>query len=151
VPVLLLYSVSFAVDLSSFVFLSHSFFGTNLFDFVFGKMTISIIQAGLSLFFVSSAWASLDEFDIGLGSSFAAVLDTRVTPLVSTNLPSTWTYQGCYADREPRTLSGPSYVNTTGMTDETCIAFCNTQYYIYAGTEYSQECCMYPFLSIELY
>jgi hypothetical protein len=82
---------------------------------------------------VGSAWTGYDlRYDIMLDKRAAAV---------SSNLPTTWTYQGCYVEgTNRRLLSGPSYVNTTGMTDETCIAFCNMQYYIYAGTEYSQEC-----------
>lgn len=40
-----------------------------------------------------------------------------------------------------RTLTGGGYTNATGMTDEACIAYCEKAGYIYAGTEYSQECC----------
>jgi hypothetical protein len=99
-------------------------------------MAPSIVQAAVSLMLVGSVWAELDTRYV------VEVLDKR-DGVVSTTLPSTWTYQGCYTDPGPRTLAGPSYANATGMTEETCIAYCNTQGYIYAGTEYSQECCKY--------
>lgn len=95
-------------------------------------MAPSIVQAALSLCLVGSSFAALEN-------RYSIVLDKRAAGL-SSNLPTTWTYQGCYTDPGPRTLSGPSYVNSTAMTDETCIGFCSEQYYIYAGTEYSQEC-----------
>jgi hypothetical protein len=39
-----------------------------------------------------------------------------------------------------RTLTGGGYTSATAMTDESCIAYCEKAGYIYAGTEYSQEC-----------
>lgn len=98
-------------------------------------MAPSFIQVAVSLCLVSSAWAGLDShFDVGYDLALAK-------RDLSSNLPGTWSYQGCYSEASNgRTLSGPSYTNTTGMTVETCIAFCDTQNYIYAGTEYSQEC-----------
>ena len=44
-----------------------------------------------------------------------------------------------------RTLSGASYINSTGMTVESCINFCSTgaNAYIYAGVEYADECCQF--------
>jgi hypothetical protein len=95
-------------------------------------MAPSIVQAALSLCLVGSSFAALEN-------RYSIVLDKRAAGISST-LPTTWTYQGCYSDPGPRTLSGPSYVNSTAMTDETCIGFCSEQYYIYAGLEYSQEC-----------
>lgn len=38
-----------------------------------------------------------------------------------------------------RTISSATYTNTTGMTNEACISFCDKQNYLYAGTEYAQE------------
>lgn len=106
-------------------------------------MAPSFVQAALSLCLVGSAFASIEAANVleprYMMEPRYAALDTRAAA-ISSNLPGTWTYQGCYTDPGPRTLSGPSYTNTTGMTDETCIAFCDSQSYIYAGTEYSQEC-----------
>lgn len=96
-------------------------------------MAPSIVQAAISLLCVSSAWAIADP-------RYAVVLDKRAAS-IPTTLPGTWTYQGCYTDPGPRTLAGASYVNTTGMTDESCIKYCDGLSYLYAGLEYSQECC----------
>ena len=104
-------------------------------------MAPSIVQLAASLLLAGSTFASLDhQYDVNIVRD-VSILAKRA-PAPSTNLPSTWTYQGCYTDGGPRTLSGPAYTNTTGMTVGSCIAFCNTQYYIYAGLEYAQECCM---------
>ncbi|KAE8446194.1 hypothetical protein EG329_012419 [Mollisiaceae sp. DMI_Dod_QoI] len=54
-------------------------------------------------------------------------------------LPGTWSYQGCYVD-VGRTLTGLSYSNTTSMTDESCVDYCDSNAFIYAGTEYSSQC-----------
>ncbi|KAF8860151.1 hypothetical protein BDZ45DRAFT_688777 [Acephala macrosclerotiorum] len=50
-----------------------------------------------------------------------------------------WISQGCYID-VGRTLTGAGYDNNTGMTDESCISYCEKLGYIYAGTEYAEEC-----------
>ncbi|KAF7291128.1 hypothetical protein MIND_01256000 [Mycena indigotica] len=62
---------------------------------------------------------------------------------VPTKLPGNWTSKGCYSDNvngAGRSLSGASFVNTTGMTVESCINFCDTKQFILAGVEYGQEC-----------
>ena len=41
-----------------------------------------------------------------------------------------------------RTLSSAETTDTTGMTVESCIAFCSNGGFVYAGIEYAQECCM---------
>jgi hypothetical protein len=64
-------------------------------------------------------------------------------------LPAGWTSQGCYLDTgNPRTLNAASFAGNT-VTEESCVTFCNGKGYIYAGVEYSDECCMslHPFLS----
>ncbi|KAH6711606.1 hypothetical protein BKA61DRAFT_554745 [Leptodontidium sp. MPI-SDFR-AT-0119] len=68
----------------------------------------------------------------------AAIIGKRDLVLPST-LPGTWKSQGCYIDIG-RTLTGGGYTNNTGMTDESCIAYCEKAGYIYAGTEYAEEC-----------
>ncbi|KAF1811335.1 WSC-domain-containing protein [Eremomyces bilateralis CBS 781.70] len=56
-------------------------------------------------------------------------------------LPEGWEYEGCYTDAQgARTLNGPYTFSATAMTIESCIAFCQTGGYVYAGTEYSGEC-----------
>lgn len=94
-------------------------------------MAPSIVQAAVSLLCVSSVFAE---------SNYAVVLDKRAV-VIPSSLPGTWVYNGCYTDTGARTLSGPSYTNNTGMTDESCIKYCDGLGFYYAGTEYSQECC----------
>lgn len=73
-------------------------------------------------------------------SSNAASLWKRATVVPST-LPNGWSYAGCYLDSTSnRTLQGTSTSSTSTMTDESCIAYCQQNNYIYAGTEYSNEC-----------
>lgn len=43
-----------------------------------------------------------------------------------------------------RTLTGGGYDDNVAMTYESCINYCNTAGYIYAGTEYSAQCCNFP-------
>jgi len=40
-----------------------------------------------------------------------------------------------------RTLTSAGYTDTTNMTVENCVNFCNKQNFIYAGAEFGQECC----------
>jgi hypothetical protein len=96
-------------------------------------MAPSFLQAAVSLISVSTALAAAD-------TPFAVALDKRVAT-VPTTLPGTWQYQGCYIDFGPRTLSGPSYTTKQAMSVESCINYCDSVGYIYAGTEWSQECC----------
>ncbi|KAJ6479618.1 copper radical oxidase [Mycena sanguinolenta] len=61
---------------------------------------------------------------------------------VPTSLPGNWTSKGCYTDGQAagRTLTGASYTNTTGMTVQSCIAFCDSKQFVLAGVEYGQQC-----------
>ncbi|KAJ7635293.1 galactose oxidase [Roridomyces roridus] len=59
---------------------------------------------------------------------------------VPTTLPGNWSSIGCYTDGNPRTLTGATTVDTTNMTVENCIAFCDGQNFIFAGVEFAQEC-----------
>lgn len=52
---------------------------------------------------------------------------------VPPQLQGTWTYQGCYID-VGRTLTEGGYDDIIGMTDESCIAYCDGLGYNYAGT-----------------
>ncbi|KAF8577851.1 copper radical oxidase [Ramaria rubella] len=59
----------------------------------------------------------------------------------ATTLPGNWTLQGCFTDNPAaRTLTGSSFTNTTGMTQELCTAFCDTGSFIFSGVEFAQEC-----------
>jgi hypothetical protein len=45
-----------------------------------------------------------------------------------------------------RTINQASYTSNTAMTDEACITYCSNLGYIYAGTEYSSQCCEFKSL-----
>ena len=52
---------------------------------------------------------------------------------IPTDLPGTWTSLGCYID-VGRTLTDGGYDDVFGMTDESCIAYCGSLGFNYAGT-----------------
>ncbi|KAH8891648.1 glyoxal oxidase like protein [Thozetella sp. PMI_491] len=85
--------------------------------------------SGLSLSAIGLALVSL---------SSAAVSRRAVGPPAV--LPGSWQYLGCYVDVAGRTLQDASYADGAAMTDESCIAFCTSKGFQYAGTEYSSEC-----------
>jgi hypothetical protein len=53
---------------------------------------------------------------------------------------NSWAYLGCANETNPRALNSASYSNTTGMTVESCQAFCNKNNYGLAGVENGHEC-----------
>lgn len=48
------------------------------------------------------------------------------------------------SDVPGRTLTGGGYASDTLMTDEACITYCQNNGFIYAGTDYSSQCCKFP-------
>jgi hypothetical protein len=50
-----------------------------------------------------------------------------------------YSFQGCYTDAQPRTLSGYS-VTRNDMTQELCVGACDGMGYIFAGVEYGSQC-----------
>ena len=40
-----------------------------------------------------------------------------------------------------RTINSAAYTSNTAMTVESCVAYCTSNGYQYAGVEYYQECC----------
>lgn len=82
--------------------------------------------------------SSVARFIFGLSSitllapvSHARSLARATT--IPTNLTGTWTSLGCYID-VGRTLTGGGYDDVIGMTDESCIAYCDSLGFNYAGT-----------------
>ncbi|OCT50818.1 WSC domain-containing protein [Cladophialophora carrionii] len=52
-----------------------------------------------------------------------------------------WQYMGCAFDAgNPRPLSAASYSSQTGMTIESCTAYCKQKGYFYAGLEFASQC-----------
>nr|OQO23943.1 hypothetical protein B0A51_11072 [Rachicladosporium sp. CCFEE 5018] len=68
------------------------------------------------------------------------ILPRQSTLQPASVLPTNWTYTGCYNDLQgSRTLAGP-YTAGTGNSATWCISYCSNKGYVYAGTEYSDEC-----------
>lgn len=66
---------------------------------------------------------------------------------IATSPVPTWNYNGCWSDYGSRQLSGKSYADDR-MTPETCVAFCSSNNYNFAGVEYGKKCyCGYNLLS----
>ncbi|KAF7761034.1 hypothetical protein Agabi119p4_10443 [Agaricus bisporus var. burnettii] len=57
---------------------------------------------------------------------------------IPTTLPGNWSSLGCYTDNvaSGRTLNAAATASGDSMTTESCINFCDSKGYIYAGTEY---------------
>ncbi|EKM74831.1 hypothetical protein AGABI1DRAFT_95324 [Agaricus bisporus var. burnettii JB137-S8] len=61
---------------------------------------------------------------------------------IPTTLPGNWSSLGCYTDNvaSGRTLNAAATASGDSMTTESCINFCDSRGYMYAGTEYGAEC-----------
>jgi hypothetical protein len=79
-------------------------------------------------------------------TTFAATLRLRdLAP--ATGLTGSWTYAGCFVDSvSARVLNSAFKGDGTGMSTETCTAFCAAEGYSVAGVEYSTECVGLPLL-----
>ncbi|KAJ8496398.1 hypothetical protein ONZ51_g1161 [Trametes cubensis] len=73
-------------------------------------------------------------------STHGSMIRARQAP-ATPHLPGTnFTFLGCFTDQGARSLGGATYTNTTGMTVESCVSFCSSQDFNFAGLEYAQEC-----------
>lgn len=71
-----------------------------------------------------------------------AGLAGRGPPVVSTTLPTFWSYLGCFPDSpSSRILPDASYINPGAMTEDACINLCAEGDYQFAGVEFSDQCC----------
>ncbi|KAK5663389.1 hypothetical protein OQA88_3817 [Cercophora sp. LCS_1] len=73
-------------------------------------------------------------------SLFLSYASLSLAQLSIPTLPGSWTSQGCWTDVPGRTIGAAGYANGTDMTIESCIGFCETRGFPYAGVEYSVEC-----------
>lgn len=70
--------------------------------------------------------------------SFASIVKRDLIP--ASGLPGGFAYYGCYTDStSDRKLSSAKYTDAN-MTDESCVSFCSSRGYTFAGVEYSTEC-----------
>ncbi|KAH7117059.1 WSC domain-containing protein [Dendryphion nanum] len=57
------------------------------------------------------------------------------------DLPSTWQFAGCWSDdTDKRVLGREFYFDTEAMTADSCVRFCMSKGYTFAGTEYGSQC-----------
>ncbi|KAF8576591.1 WSC-domain-containing protein [Ramaria rubella] len=78
----------------------------------------------------------------------ALVSLTRASPskvvsrqTVVTDLPAQWAFLGCFQENlNSRVLSAATFTNSTSMTIEACVNFCNSQSFVYAGLEFGEQC-----------
>ncbi|KAJ8517873.1 hypothetical protein ONZ45_g4980 [Pleurotus djamor] len=60
---------------------------------------------------------------------------------IPSKLPANWTSQGCFTDNPgARSLASTAFTSPDNMTIENCIAFCDSGSFVFAGTEFGQEC-----------
>ncbi|KAF8573858.1 WSC-domain-containing protein [Ramaria rubella] len=60
---------------------------------------------------------------------------------VVTDLPGNWAFLGCFEETvNSRVLNGATFTNSTEMTIEACVDFCNSQSFVYAGLEFGEQC-----------
>ncbi|KAL7277999.1 hypothetical protein ACG7TL_007952 [Trametes sanguinea] len=85
--------------------------------------------------------ASLAVLALSLPSvAYGSMVRVRQAP-ATPNIPGTnYTFLGCFTDQGARTLGGATFTNTTGMTVESCVSFCSSQDFNFAGLEFAQEC-----------
>jgi hypothetical protein len=77
------------------------------------------------------------------GSISHARLHTKkaASLLIANDLPPGWSFSSCYTDSvQARTLTGSVYTSANSMTQESCVGYCTSLSYGYAGVEYSGEC-----------
>ncbi|KAJ7058025.1 galactose oxidase [Mycena amicta] len=80
-------------------------------------------------------------YSIAVLIPIAKGLDLRPRQSIPSTLPGNWSFLGCYTDNVgARTLTGATTTDTTNMTVENCIAFCDAKNFIFAGVEFMQEC-----------
>ncbi|KAJ7721547.1 glycoside hydrolase superfamily [Mycena maculata] len=94
----------------------------------------------LTLFFYISFTFALDSSSWTLRSLLQHVSHKRVNSrrLTSRSIPTGWSYVGCATDGSARALSY-SYTSSS-LTQDSCLATCDSQGYIYAAPEYSSQC-----------
>lgn len=103
-------------------------------------MATSARFASAVLFFQLAFLSTSEAGTLGYGDSINRRSIQRRDLSIAADLPGQWTSKGCYTDNVgTRALNSKSYADD-GMTQESCVSFCNTAGYAFAGVEYSREC-----------
>jgi hypothetical protein len=77
----------------------------------------------------------------GLVSATEITTPYEGAPRPGTVLPGGWSYVGCYKDNvNDRALSADGYTDPTGMSEGSCMVYCQSKGYNFAGIEYGTEC-----------
>lgn len=75
--------------------------------------------------------------------SSSTVASTSLSAVNPSSLPQNWSYIACYADTvNPRTLPklAPYTLDGKPVTSASCVSYCSSNGYKFAGTEYAGEC-----------
>ncbi|KDR73046.1 hypothetical protein GALMADRAFT_142739 [Galerina marginata CBS 339.88] len=92
---------------------------------------LNALSLSVALGILPAAWASDDFQNL-----------QRRALTVPAKLPGTWKFQGCINDNlngAGRSLQGSSTTGS-GMTIESCISFCDSSSFFFAGLEFADEC-----------
>ena len=99
-------------------------------------------QVNIPDFIVENTWTlNTDDLTFGVHvvNITGTVHDRQLGPVYANNGSAQYLYLGCYQDGSPRLLPNSPY--TPGLQENgRCIDACSAQGYIFAGTEYMQEC-----------
>jgi hypothetical protein len=90
--------------------------------------------------------ADVSKRNIALSAASSSENSTDLAAALAAS--SGWTLLGCYTDSvSARSLPYGAGVSggPSAMTNELCQSTCLAASYTLAGTEYSDECCKYPF------
>jgi hypothetical protein len=102
----------------------------------------------VSLLLASANALSIDRRNAELALE-AEILHKRALTIPASPVTG-WNFKSCWIDNTgSRTLNGASMTSNT-LTIESCINFCAAGNYVYAGMEYSDECCKSLFLDLSL-
>lgn len=76
------------------------------------------------------------------GNTYLSVWNSTSTTIIPTFVKQVGTYPrlGCYTDSDKHALSATSYTNATGMSAESCVGYCITKNYDYAGLSDAKTC-----------
>ncbi|KAF2108754.1 WSC domain-containing protein [Lophiotrema nucula] len=92
---------------------------------------------GFTVWTLNTNDPNLGKLDIQF---FCNAVAGQVGPLLS-NGSASWPYVGCFKENNPgRQLATLAYSDTANQTDGRCISTCASAGWIFAGTQYSQEC-----------
>jgi len=87
-------------------------------------------------------YASACSGSVGYSSACSCVGATAATITVPATI-SSYPFLACYTDSPTRLLNGlpsPGYIARTPMSNEICAAYCQSNNFLYFGTEYSDQC-----------